>query len=187
MKFTKFLENISPCLNLHRSVFYPWYLLPVFVNHRKISEEVSPLPVNWILEARMVRVKVSSIHQNLLTTVQIADVLGEWNHVTKVNGRRPPSWLQVSGTEINTSERVNKMLDVIPLAARLAVNLQVDLVLVLGPLHQPRLDVDQVHVLVLEHLQSSRQPRHLGVEGEDDSSLECSLQTSKVIDSSLLQ
>ena len=187
MKFTKFLEYISPCLYLNRSVFNSRYLMSVFVNHCEISEEVSPLSVNWIFEARMISVEISSIHENLLTPVQITDILREGNHVTKIDGRRPPCRLQVSGSEIYASEGVDKMLDLIPLAAGLAVNLQVDLVLVLGPLHQPRLDVDQVHVLVLEHLQSSRQSRHLGVEGEDNRSFECSLQISKVIDSSLLQ
>ena len=99
------------------------------------------------------------------------------------------------------------LLYLVPVPAVLAVYLEVDLVLVAGPRHQPRLDVDQVHALVLEHLERLAQPircqyqisrpirgqyylaepRHARVQREDDRRLEGAVGVAEVVDTALLQ
>ena len=52
------------------------------------------------------------------------------------------------------------MLDLVPVLLLGRVDLQVQLQLVLAPLHLPRLDVDQIQLLVLEHPECPGQTHH---------------------------
>ena len=61
-------------------------LLPISVDHSEVTEEMSPLPVDGILEAGVICFQICPIHQNLLTVVDLSDRFRERNHVLKVAG-----------------------------------------------------------------------------------------------------
>ena len=44
-------------------------------DHGEVPEEMSPLPVDGVLEARVVGVQVRAVHQHLLAVVQVTDHL----------------------------------------------------------------------------------------------------------------
>ena len=90
MELPELLEHVAPGLHLSLGVLYPGDLLPVpagfhFKNvttknmsledHGEVPEEMSPLPVDGVLEARVVGVQVRAVHQHLLAVVQVTDHL----------------------------------------------------------------------------------------------------------------
>ena len=76
-------------------------LLAVSVDHGEVSKEMSPLPVDWVLEAWVVGIQVCPVHQDLLTVVQVSDGFRKRNHVLEVAGCRPDVVrLRVSGSQV---------------------------------------------------------------------------------------
>ena len=123
--------------------------------------------------------------------VQLSNGFRERNHINTVKGIPLPNRLHIPGPKINSSKRVNNLLDMVPILAGLAVNLQVYLILILSSLNnkpltlpgcfifanlcQSGLYVHQVHVLVLKDPESLGQPSHALMKGENNSSLEINL------------
>ena len=77
-------------------------LLPISVDHSEVTEEMSPLPVDGVLEARVVGVQVRAVHQHLLAVVQVTDHLrGVITSASKSSIRRfvitekAPTWVNV--------------------------------------------------------------------------------------------
>ena len=110
MELPELLEHVAPGLHLGLGVLHPGDLLAVpagvhaenvttrnmsLEDHGEVPEEMSPLPVDWVLEARVVGVQVRAVHQHLLAVVQVTDHLqgviirgsGSWN-----NGKEVPRW-----------------------------------------------------------------------------------------------
>ena len=90
MELPELLEHVAPGLHLGLGVLYPGDLLAVpaavhaenvttrnmsLEDHGEVPEEMSPLPVDGVLEARVVGVQVRAVHQHLLAVVQVTDHL----------------------------------------------------------------------------------------------------------------
>ena len=60
-------------------------------DHGEVPEEMSPLPVDGVLEARVVGVQVRAVHQHLLAVVQVTDHL--WGVIMRGSGWSVVSWV----------------------------------------------------------------------------------------------